>query len=261
MKFMAKRLLLLYIFFPLVVLSQNDSIVSGKIVSESSLLEGIHVINLSKRNGAITDARGYFQIKAKVSDTLQFSAVNLKATRYVMKQSDYSNDLLLIKMESLITELEEVAIINYKNINAVALGIVPANQKTYTPAERKLAAAGDFKWYSPLLIPLGGMSVDGLINSISGRTAMLKKELVVERKELLQAKTSDYFERKYFIETLKIPDEFVDGFLFYIVENEKFVNAMKDKNKTMATFVLSELAVEYLKLKELETSNKNANEN
>lgn len=258
---MAKRLLLLYIFFPLVVLSQNDSIVSGKIVSESSLLEGIHVINLSKRNGAITDARGYFQIKAKVSDTLQFSAVNLKATRYVMKQSDYSNDLLLIKMESLITELEEVAIINYKNINAVALGIVPANQKTYTPAERKLAAAGDFKWYSPLLIPLGGMSVDGLINSISGRTAMLKKELVVERKELLQAKTSDYFERKYFVETLKIPDEFVDGFLFYIVENEKFVNAMKDKNKTMATFVLSELAVEYLKLKELETSNKNANEN
>lgn len=258
---MAKRLLLLYIFFPSVVLSQNDSIVNGKIVSESSLLEGIHVINLSKRNGAITDARGYFQIKAKVSDTLQFSAVNLKATRHILKAGDFSNDLLLIKMESLITELEEVAIINYKNINAVALGIVPANQKTYTPAERKLAAAGDFKWYSPLLIPLGGMSVDGLINSISGRTAMLKKELVVERKELLQAKTSDYFERKYFIETLKIPDEFVDGFLFYIVENEKFVNAMKDKNITMATFVLSELAVEYLKLKELETSNKNANEN
>lgn len=258
---MAKRLLLFFIFFPSVVLSQNDSIVNGKIVSESSLLEGIHVINLSKRNGDITDARGYFQIKAKVSDTLQFSAVNLKATRYVMKQSDFSNDLLLIKMESLITELEEVAIINYKNINAVALGIVPANQKTYTPAERKLAAAEDFKWYSPLLIPLGGMSVDGLINSISGRTAMLKKELVVERKEILQAKTSDYFERKYFIETLKIPDEYVDDFLFYIVENEKFVNAMKDKNKTMATFVLSELAVDYIKLKELETSNKYTNEN
>ena len=27
---------------------------------------------------------------------------------------------------------------------------------------------------------------------------------------------------------------------------------MKDKNKTMATFILSELAVEYLKLKEIE---------
>lgn len=257
---MAKQLLLFLIFCPLVVLSQNDSIVNGKVVSESSLLEGIHVINLSKQNGAVTDSRGYFKIKAKVSDTLQFSAINLKATRYVLKESDFSNDLVLIKMESLITELKEIAIINYKNINAVALGIIPANQKSYTPAERKLAAAGDFKWYSPLLIPLGGMSVDGLINSISGRTTMLKKELVVERKEMLQAETLDYFERKYFVETLKIPDEYVDGFLFYIVEKEKFINAMKDKNKTMASFVLSELAVEYLKGNELQPSTSVKNE-
>lgn len=260
MYFMTKRLLLFLIFFPLVVLSQHDSIVKGKVVSESSLLDGIHVINLSKKNGAITDSRGYFQIKAKVLDTLQFSAVNLKAIRYVMKESDFSNDLLLIKMESLITELEEVAIINYKNINAVALGIVPANQKTYTPAERKLSAAGDFKWYSPLLIPLGGMSIDGLINSISGRTSMLKKELVVEKKEMLQLKTTDYFERSYFTKTLKIPEIHVDGFLFYIVENERYVRAMKDKNKTMATFLLSGLAVEYLKLKEMETTNNTTNE-
>lgn len=81
---------------------------------------------------------------------------------------------------------------------------------------------------------------------------MLKKELIVERKEQLQAKTSDYFERKYFLETLNIPEEYVDGFLFYIVDNERYARAMKDKNKTMATFILSELAVEYLKLKEIE---------
>ena len=258
---MAKQLLLFLIFFPIIVLSQKDSPISGKVVSESSLLEGIHVINLSTRNGVVTDSRGYFQINAKVSDTLQFSAINLKAIRYIIKESDFSNDLLLIKMESLITELEEVDIIKYKNINAVALGIVPANQRTYTPAERKLAAAGDFKWYSPLLIPLGGMSVDGLINSVSGRTTMLKKELVVERKEQLQDKTIDYFERKYFVETLKIPDEYVDGFLFYIVENEKFSNAMNDKNRVMAAFVLTELATEFLKLKEIELKYSRQNEN
>ena len=195
---MTKRLLFFFFIFPILVFSQNDTLIRGKVVSESSLLEGIHVINLSSKLGVVTDSRGYFQIQVRISDTLQFSAVNLKATRYVMQKSDFFNDLLLVRMESLITELEEVAIINYKNINAVALGIVPANQKTYTPAERKLAAAGDFKWYSPLLIPLGGMSVDGLINSISGRTNMLKKEVMVERKEMLQAQTSDYFEKKYF---------------------------------------------------------------
>jgi hypothetical protein len=111
-----------------------------------------------------------------------------------------------------------------------------------------------------LLIPLGGMSVDGLINSISGRTSMLKKELVVEKKEMLQLKTTDYFERSYFTKTLKIPEIHVDGFLFYIVENERYARAMKDKNKTMATFLLSGLAVEYLKLKEMETTNNTTNE-
>ena len=35
---------------------------------------------------------------------------------------------------------------------------------------------------------------------------------------------------------------------------------MKDKNKTMASFILSELAVEYLKLNELEISKIKADE-
>ena len=56
------------------------------------------------------------------------------------------------------------------------------------------------------------------------------KELVIEKKEMLQAKTSDYFERTYFTETLNIPQEYVEGFLFYIAENLRYAQAMKDKN-------------------------------
>jgi hypothetical protein len=42
-------------------------------------------------------------------------------------------------------QLDEVVIRRYNNINAVSLGIIP-NQKSYTPAERKLRTAGDFKY-------------------------------------------------------------------------------------------------------------------
>jgi len=245
--FMIKKLFFFFLIIPVFVFSQNDSIINGKIVSESSLLEGIHIINLSKKNGTVTDSRGYFQITAKTSDTLQFSAVNLKATRYVVSNNDFSKDLVFIKMESLINELQEVAIIQYRNINAVALGIVPANQKTYTPAERKVRTATT------------GL-LDPLINYASGRTRMLKNEVQVEKKEFLMDQTSDYYQKEYFIDVLKIPADYVDGFLFYIVENERFVRAMKEKNKTMATFILSELAVEYLKVSELETLDSNKDE-
>ena len=221
------------------IFSQNDTLIKGKVVSESNSLEGIHIFNISQKTGEITDARGYFNIKVKISDTLQFSAVHLKATQYIIKQNDLKEELIFVQMKSLISELDEITLTKYKNINAVSLGIVPANQKTYTPAERKVRTATT------------GL-LDPLINWASGRTKMLKNQVVVEGKEQLQAKTSDYFERKYFLETLNIPEEYVDGFLFYIVENERYARAMKDKNKTMATFILSELAVEYLKLKEIE---------
>jgi hypothetical protein len=42
--------------------------------------------------------------------------------------------------------------------------------KKYTPAERKLYTA------------TSGGGIDGLLNTISGRKAMLKKEIIVEKK-------------------------------------------------------------------------------
>jgi hypothetical protein len=235
---MLKQLLFVFIVFPMVIFAQNDTLIKGKVVSESTNLEGIHVFNASQNRGEITDARGYFSIKVRVNDTLQLSAVHLTARQYVIKKNDLKDELVFIEMKSLISVLDEITLTEYKSINAVSLGIIPANQKSYTPAERKVRAATT------------GL-IDPLINWASGRTSMLKSQVGIERKEQLQAKTTDFFERKYFVETLNIPEEYVDGFLFYILDNERYTKAMKDNNKTMATFILSELAVEYLKLKEI----------
>ena len=248
---MLKKILLLVLFFPLLVLSQKDSIVKGKIVSEIKDLEGVHIINISSIAGAVSDNEGYFSIKAKATDTLLFSAVFLERKKYVIKKEDIDNKLFLVAINPSTEYLKEVTVTEYPNINAVSLGILQSQPRSYTKAERKLIAAGSFKWYNPLLIPVGGMSVDGLINAISGRTDMLKKELIIERKEILQEKTLDYFNKKYMVNSLLIPEEYVDGFVYYIDDNVLFANAMKNKNKTQATFILHQLAVDYLNLKEI----------
>ena len=149
-------------------------------------------------------------------------------------------------------------ITNGDGINAESLGLVKKGQKQYTPAERRLktASALDGQWGLNT-----AFSIEPLFNWLSGRTKQLKKELEVERKEFLQEKIINNFERDYIIQILKIPDEYVDGFLFYIVENEKFSNAMNDKNRVMAAFVLTELATEFLKLKEIELKYSRQNEN
>ena len=250
---MIKRLLPFFMFFSLLGWAQSDSIIKGKVVSTSSSLEGIHILNLNKGIGIATDDRGYFAIRVAIGDTLQFSAIHLVATKHIIEKDDFGENLLFVEMKSKLNELEEVTIVQYKNINAVSLGIIPKNQKTYTPAERKLKAASEMSIGTII-------SIDPLLNWISGRTRMLKKEVQIEKNEFLIDATSDYYQKEYFTDVLKIPEDYVDGFLFYIVENSRFVMAMKDKNKTMATFILSELAVEYLKVSELQPSISDKNE-
>ena len=167
---MTKRLLLFLFFFSLLGWAQSDTIIKGKVVSTSSSLEGIHILNLNKGIGIATDDRGYFTIRVAIGDTLQFSAIHLIATKHIIEKDDFGENLLFVEMKSKLNELEEVTIVQYKNINAVSLGIIPKNQKTYTPAERKLKAASEMSIGTII-------SIDPLLNWISGRTRMLKKEV------------------------------------------------------------------------------------
>lgn len=256
---MIQKTCFFFFLLPLLLFSQEGSVIKGKIVSISQSLEGVHVINRSQKKGTVTLQGGYFVLNAKVSDTIIFSAVHLEAAQHIVKKEDFGQNLLFIKLEPLLNHLEEITVIEYKNINAVALGIVPAGQKTYTPAERKLKTAGVFKWYSPLLIPLGGMSLDGLVNSISGRTKMLKKEVQIERKELLLEELHSDFSDSYLIDKLNIPREYINGFMYYIVERESFIKIYKTNNKTAIEFLLIELSVEYLKLNNLNGNVKKEN--
>ena len=83
---------------------------------------------------------------------------------------------------------------------------------------------------------------------MTGRTAMLKKEVEVEKKEFVLQKLETLFEPNFFVDKLKIPTEYVKGFWYYVAEDKRFVNALNNKNKTMATFILGELATQYLEI-------------
>ncbi len=230
-------------------LGQTNAVIkklNGKVTSTFSDLEGIYLINNRSKENTLTEYGGYFSIEAAVGDTLVFSSVQFKAAKVVLTEADFNKELFFVKLYPIVRFLDEVRINEYKNINAVSLGIISPFTKHYTPAERKLytATGGGTNQFGLNTI----VSTDALINAISGRTAMLKKEVVVEKKELLIHKIENWFETKYFIQKLNIPEEYVKGFIYYLVEDTKFTQAMKSKNKTMATFIMNELAVKYNQL-------------
>ena len=225
----------------------NPKNLKGKVVSNAIDLEGIYVVNLKSDASTATEKGGYFNIQAKVGDTLMFSDMQFKGKKVALMEKDFSGDLFFVKLETMINQIEEVKIIRYNHINAVSLGIIPAGQKHYTPAERRLKTATGLNATANAGSMAGGsVSLDPLLNWMSGRTAMLKKEVEVEKKEFVLQKLESMFEHEFFVDKLKIPADYVKGFWYYVAEDKKFAEALNDKNKTMATFILGGLATQYL---------------
>ncbi len=225
--------------------AQQNFVLKGKVVSESYQLEGINVVNQTQDIGVATQRGGYFTIEAKVSDTIIFSAINLKGTMHIVTEEDQAKELLFVPMEVLINQLSEVVLTEYRNITTESLGIIPKGMKTYTPAERKLkqATGGDNQYGLSTRV-----SFDAILNAISGRTRMLKKELEIEKKEILLENVKLDYSTEYLIKNLNIPEALTEGFLYYLIEDREFVSAYKSDNKTMCEFVLNKVATRFLEL-------------
>ncbi len=226
-----KKWVVLFLFlgtFSMWSQDRNEKLLQGIIAADDALLSGIEVVNLGNEKVTVTNSKGEFSILAKADDILVFSSISLEMRRLLIDEDDLKSGMITLTMYPKINELDEVIV---KKSPIEGVSIIPG-QKQYTPAERKLRTAT-----SGLL--------DAPINWMSGRTEMLKKEVAVERKERLLDKIGILYEDKYYIETLKIPEIYIDDFQRYIIEDKEFTAALKVKNRTMMLFLISKLAVNY----------------
>ena len=92
--------------------------VRGKVKSESSKtsLQNVHVLNLSKVIGTITDKEGIFEINASVNDTLYFSYIGYKPLKIIVTNDliKYEDNDLTFNLTGLALALEEVIITPYR---------------------------------------------------------------------------------------------------------------------------------------------------
>lgn len=243
---MKQILLLSLLVFLLTQSVFSQTLLKGKVISDVSNIDDILVVNITSKNTASTEKGGFFSIFAKPTDTIMFSGLQIKGIQVVLKDTDFSENLFFVRLKAQIHMLDEVYIKNYSEINAVSLGIIPKGTKTYTPAQRKLRTASNAFVSSNNNGSAGASAgLDPVLNWISGRTAMLKKELEVETRERLTAKLASMYEEEFYTKTLKIPSEYIKGFQIFVIDDASFVSALKSKNKTLTTFLLGELAEKY----------------
>lgn len=232
---------------------EDRTFINGRITSNTSDLDGVYVVNAQTEVMATTDVSGAFSIAAKPGEMLVFSSIQFKENRVLLTKENFSDLNFTVKLNMVMHQLQEVVVRNYSGINAVSLGIIPGDQKKYTEAERKLHTATALNPTANAGTMAGGsISADPLLNFFSGRTAMLKKEVAVEKKELFMKMLERMFSIDHFVNRLKIPLEYVKGFEYYAVDNDKFTVILNSKNKTSTEFLLGELAVKYKEIIERE---------
>ena len=228
---LSKILLIVFVMTAVQSFAQ-EKMLHGRAVSDSVSVQGINVINMVNETATMTNERGEFSIMAKPGDLLVLASPNFEYRRRLVEPQDFEQSMTVMEIPKTI-ELDEVVITRTDKPDDLIMR--HKDHRDFTPAERKLYTAQS----GP---------VDIIANLITGRTAMLKKELKAEMGERLLARLEVQFEDDYYVQSLKIPQDYIRGFQYYVIEDSEFVMALKAKNKTMMRFLAGKLALNYLAL-------------
>ncbi|MGO4920792.1 hypothetical protein [Maribacter spongiicola] len=227
---MRGNLLLFLFFFSVFSFAQTGEYtkLEGRVYSDDGDVAATHVLNLTSNRASITDENGYFSIPVRLLDTLEFSAIQYKKKIIVVTMAIYESKLISVGLEEALTELDEVTVTPYNLsgnllrdlptldldpvVTASTLGLPNAYVKIPTKAERELQAATA----NPI------MSMDALLNGISGRTKMLKNR--VERNKLYSRteRVRDFYADSVYVKQLSIPLDKIDDFLYYCEVDPRF---------------------------------------
>lgn len=212
----------------------------GRVYSEDGDIAATHVLNTTSKRATITDTNGFFEIAAKINDTLVFSAVQYKRKEMVVSLDMLESKLLLVPLENALTELEEVVVTPYNLsgdmakdlenlsiepvVTASTLGLPNAYAKKFSQSERLLreASAMSVTGTTSGLGAGGAVSLNPIINAITGRTKMLKNRVKRDKAYERTDRVRAFYADSLFTTELGIPENKVEDFLYFCEVDSTF---------------------------------------
>lgn len=209
------------------------------VINNGSAIANVHVKNISTNKYAITNEIGLFALNARQGDTLLLSHVVMKDLIIFLEKRDFEAEILKLEMTARDNELDEVYISEEQEINAVTLGIIPKKIPIPTTNERRLQTAGDWKPKHLIGLLFGGIALDPILNAINGRTKMLKRNIKIEKKiKLINTLEASYYD--YMRDTVEIPEDEIQLFINFLIDNEDLQAIINSKNESHVHFFLHE---------------------
>jgi len=213
--------------------AQNLQEFSGTIVADSIAEIQVNIVNYNNGQGTVNDSSGKFSIRAQEGDKVIFSSIKYEPYKVEVTQEMLEKENQQILLFLMVNELEEVSISaleltgdlladanNMKlepSLSARDLGLPVRTAPRLTVEERRLYTAA-----------FGG-PIGVLVDVLSGRMEMLKRQKEYADLEQLIYQSKNLVPHNFFKETLNIDQTWIDDFL-YFCSNQKNFKATVNKN-------------------------------
>ena len=215
---------------------QQIEIVKGNVQSETSksVLQNVHVLNLTKVKGTITSSEGEFEIQAKVNDTLYFSYIGYKPLKVVVTNDLIRFDNNTIELTELAFALEEIIIKPYQLTGYLEIDVknAPVNTSTryriiglpnlgYEAGRR--SRSGISKVIGSIFNP-----ADFLNNLFKKKTAKMDKLRLMREDREIKNLLSTKFDREVLVQLLGVDKIDIDEILRNCNFSDTFIKQAND---------------------------------
>ncbi|ANH60152.1 hypothetical protein [Dokdonia donghaensis] len=245
----------LFFLISTVLYSQDVIMLEGQVLNDTIDKANLTVVNMTLRTGTITSQNGKFVIKARLNDTINVSAVQYEPRQFVVNNTMFNRGKITLYLIPKITELDQVTISNIDltgditkdvgtteyeiKITPTDLGIPENTAPPRTVEERR---------YYTAVTSGGGIPLDGLINSITGRLKMLKKHIEISRFEKLVQESRHSFSDNVYMNELAINKESIEDFVYYTFEDPKAKELVDTDNVLGLLEFMMKKSADYKKL-------------
>ena len=215
---------------------QQIEIVKGNVQSETSksILQNVHVLNLTKVKGTITSSEGEFEIQAKVNDTLYFSYIGYKPLKVVVTNDLIRFDNNTIELTELAFALEEIIIKPYQLTGYLEIDVKnsPVNTSTryriiglpnlgYEAGRR--SRSGISKVIGAIFNP-----ADFLNNLFKKKTAKMDKLRLMREDKEIKNLLATKFDREVLVQLLGVDKIDIDEILRNCNFSDTFIEQAND---------------------------------
>jgi hypothetical protein len=211
--------------------AQNIQDFSGKVVSDSLDISGIHVVNKNSGATTITNRKGEFSIGVQPTDTIIFSAVHIKLQALVLDSLVVSQPEINVYIEHAVNELQEVVVKPHNLTGNLADDVTaapppPLNFKDVGipgfEGERRekirYSSTGNLI-LSTLLLPIMPLDIEGVYKQISGYNRRLKESRKLSKQLQTVNSMIDFYGTQFLQDQYSLSSDETYAFVLACVEN------------------------------------------